>query len=177
MCLLVKEHARAVDEEYRTYDFDEWKDLSQTMEGDPKGFINTVNFKIAVPEVIQLTKYDELPQQEVKFTRKNIFKLYNHKCCYCGNRFKIDELTWDHVLPRSKGGKTNWKNIVAACYSCNSKKDNRTPKEAKMKMHYRPEKPKWRPSYMIKIDTGIKIRKSWPRFIDKMYWNVELEQD
>jgi 5-methylcytosine-specific restriction endonuclease McrA len=176
ICLLYRGHAVAVDQDYRTYNFDEWKEMSQLMEESPNGFVHSINFKIAIPEVVALTYYDELPKNDVRFTRKNLYKHYGHKCCYCGNKFKSEDLNLDHIIPKSRGGKTDWSNIVLSCLKCNSDKDNKTPSEARLKMHYQPSKPVWRPSYAVCMGTGVKVRQSWKKFIDSVYWNSELEQ-
>jgi 5-methylcytosine-specific restriction endonuclease McrA len=174
MCLLYKGHAVVVDEQYATYNFEQWRDVSQAMEDSPSGFIHAVNFKIAIPEIILLTFYDKLPKSEVKFTRKNIYKHYNFKCCYCGKRFGTDEVNLDHVIPKSRGGKTEWNNIVLTCVTCNSNKSDKTPREAGFKMYYKPSKPQWRPSYAVRINTGMRVKQSWRKFIDSVYWNGEL---
>jgi len=177
MTLMYKGQATAIDEYYNRYTFDEWKDLSQAITDSPNGFVQGFNFKIAVPEIIALTMYDELPSNEVKFTRKNLYKHYDFKCCYCGKRFKSEDINLDHVIPKSRGGKTEWDNIVLSCLACNFKKDRHTPQEAGMKMFYTPSKPEWRPAYALHLHTGINIKKSWQKFIDVCYWNVDLEKD
>jgi 5-methylcytosine-specific restriction endonuclease McrA len=171
--LLYKGQATALDDQYMTYDFDEWKQASEAFANN--GFIQAVSFRIAIPEIIVLKYYDELPRSDVRFTRKNIYKHYNFKCCYCGSRFKTEELNLDHVTPRSKGGPTDWKNIVLTCIPCNARKGSNTPEQAGFKMHYRPTKPAWRPAYALKIDSGLKIRLSWQKFIDSVYWNSDLD--
>jgi 5-methylcytosine-specific restriction endonuclease McrA len=77
-----------------------------------------------VPAVIAIRDYNK-NAGDVNFSRKNIFIRDNHKCQYCLDTFKTSELTLDHVLPRSKGGKTSWENIVSACKKCNHAKSNR----------------------------------------------------
>src|SRR3989338_4561759 len=72
--LLYLDHARVVDEEYRTYNFSDWCELSSLIESHPSGFIYTPSFRIAIPEVIALKTYDQLPVSEVKFTRRNIYE-------------------------------------------------------------------------------------------------------
>jgi 5-methylcytosine-specific restriction endonuclease McrA len=128
--------------------------------------------------MIRLTKYDRLPQRTVRFTRKNIFEHYDYRCAYCGKKFKSKELNFDHVVPRSHGGKTGWDNIVPSCYGCNTRKADRTPREAGMKMYYLPSKPKWHGNgIVIGATLPIKVRESWQRVIDSAYWDSELEQD
>ena len=175
MTLLFTGNAVVVDEDFRQYNFEEWKDLSQYLESYK--FIHTSNFKIAIPEVISLTHYDEMPSTEVKFTRKNLYKHYHYKCCYCGKRFDTKDLNLDHVIPKSRGGITNWQNIVLSCYQCNSVKGSRTPKEAGMQMSYQPNKPEWRPMYAVKLDPERHMKKSWQKFIDSIYWGIEIEQE
>ena len=175
LTLVYTDRASIVDEEYRTYSFEDWQELSRMIKNHPAGFIKTPNFKIAVPEVIALKFYDRLPTTEVKFTRRNLYEHYNYRCCYCGKKFASSELNLDHVIPRSRGGKTNWANIVTACIPCNLKKANKLPDEAGMALLTKPSKPKWRGSLALSLNSSVKIRASWQRFIDNMYWNGELD--
>src|SRR5262245_47211651 len=108
LSLLYQGHADALDETLQAHGFEDWKELSAAMETHPSGFINTTTFRIAVPEIIRLTRYDRLPKAEVKFTRRNIYEHYGYRCCYCGLQFKTSELNLDHVVPRSKSGRTDW---------------------------------------------------------------------
>lgn len=84
-----------------------------------------------LPKTIMVKKY---VKHRPKFTpsRRNIFLRDDYKCRYCGEELGHDELTLDHVLPRSRGGGNTWNNLVAACFPCNSRKANRTPEEAGM---------------------------------------------
>jgi 5-methylcytosine-specific restriction endonuclease McrA len=175
LSLVYLDHARVVDQEYRTYNFEDWRELSQMQTANPAGFVKTPTFRIAIPEVITLRNYDRLPVGDVKFTRRNIYEHYGYKCCYCGNRFSTHELNLEHVLPRSRGGKTDWSNIVTACMPCNLKKADRLPDECGMKLLMKPSKPKWRGSASLVFRAPFKIKASWQRFIDTVYWNTELE--
>lgn len=176
MSLLWQSQADALDESLQAYDFNTWKELSQQMAAHPNGFVNTVNFKIAIPEVIKLTKYDRLPKHEVKFTRKNIYQHYGFKCCYCGGKFKTENLNLDHVIPRSKGGPTDWTNIVTACIPCNSKKGDKTPNEVGMKLLVQPNKPKWKGAKSLLCHGNVSpVRTMWQRLIDHKYWSGELD--
>lgn len=173
--LLCRGHAKVVDEDYSQYSFDEWRELSQLMTENPSGFVHSISFKMAIPDIIALTKYDRLHEREVTFTRRNIYKHYNNRCCYCGHMFRTEDLNLDHVFPKSRGGKANWENIVLSCLPCNSKKADRTPAEAGLRSFYVPSKPTWTKSFEIKVSTGIPMRMSWARIIDKEYWNAELQ--
>lgn len=172
MSLLYTGQAKAVDvDDFIARDFNDWKELSQVKQGN---FIHTETFKILIPEVIALNFYDELPPGEVKLTRKNIFERDKNNCGYCGKHFNREELNIDHVVPKSKGGKTEWTNLICSCTSCNNKKSARTPEEAGMKLQWAPAKPGWKGK--IEIITGANRRISWKKFIEYAYWNVELER-
>lgn len=173
--LVYLDHARVVDEDYRTYSFDDWRELASAVTKEPAGFIHTPSFKLAIPDVIALRYFDGLPKSEVKFTRRNIYEHYNYRCAYCGQKFNSSELNLEHVVPKSRGGKTDWTNVVTSCIPCNLKKGNRLPEEAHMKLLSRPSKPKWRGSAAIVFRPGFRIKASWQRFIDNIYWNTELD--
>jgi 5-methylcytosine-specific restriction endonuclease McrA len=93
-----------------------------------------------VPSVIRLRRYVRRPRgQRVAFNRKNLFRRDDHACQYCGLR--SNDLTLDHVLPRSRGGPTSWENVVACCRRCNAQKRDRTPDEARMRLRRQPSAP------------------------------------
>ena len=101
-------------------------------DGDP--FIQAMRLRLRVPEVIALTDYDRLPSAAVTFSRRNMFKRDHWTCQYCGAQPGSDELTIDHVVPRSQGGTSTWENCVLACVTCNKRKADRTPQQAGMKL-------------------------------------------
>lgn len=78
----------------------------------------------------------------VKVSRRNVWARDKGKCQYCGGSISMKESTLDHVMPRSRGGKKSWDNIVLSCFDCNQKKDDKTPREAGMKLLSKPKKPK-----------------------------------
>lgn len=92
-----------------------------------------------LPTVIRLRHYVRVPYKEIPLTRRNILHRDNHTCQYCG--YSGDNLTLDHVLPRSRGGGETWENMVTACVQCNVRKGSRTPKEANMPLANSPRKP------------------------------------
>ena len=94
------------------------------------------------PAVVRLTKGSVSTKQSVRFSRVNVFTRDRFRCQYCGERKPLKQLNYDHVIPRVKGGKTVWENIVTSCYACNDKKGCRTPEEAGMTLLKRPIKPK-----------------------------------
>jgi 5-methylcytosine-specific restriction endonuclease McrA len=163
--------ARIVDpDDYRLYTWQDWADL---IPHDDEPFILTSRRKLKVPEVVTLSHYDRVPANVVTFSRRNVFKRDRFTCQYCGAQPGSEELTIDHVVPRSHGGATTWENCVLACIECNAKKANRTPEQASMPLHRRPTRPQWRPLYASR---GVRVD-SWARFISEAYWTVELHDD
>jgi 5-methylcytosine-specific restriction endonuclease McrA len=177
--LLFRELAEVVhidQGQYTSYDFSEWCELSELareFEPDAHDWIRTVRFDIAVPRIIRLAFYDRLPKQAVKFNRRNLYARDGNKCQYCGKKYSTSELSLDHVIPRSLGGKTTWENIVCACLQCNIKKGGRTPEMAHMHLIAAPKKPRRNPVITVKLADGRYA--SWKAFLDNAYWSVELK--
>ena len=176
LSLVYLEHARVVDEDYRTYNFSYWRELSSMIETHPSGFIRTPSFRIAIPDVIALKAYDQLPVSEVKFTRRNIYDHYEYRCCYCGDKFATKDLNLEHVLPKSRGGASTWDNIVTSCIPCNLRKGDNLPGEAGMKLLIQPTRPKWKGAQSLVLHSNFRVKASWQKFIDNIYWNAELEK-
>jgi 5-methylcytosine-specific restriction endonuclease McrA len=161
----------AGDGDFRTLNFQQWRDLSAA-DPDADSSVGTVSFRIRVPRVILLMGFDRFPKKEVKFTRHNLFERDRNTCQYCGKVFDRRDLNLDHVIPRDRGGPTTWENIVCSCIPCNTRKANRTPAEAQMRLVRKPKRPKWRP--FVQVSFGASIHDSWRHFLDVAYWNVEL---
>ena len=85
-----------------------------------------------LPQHIMLKKYVYIPYRDASPCRQNVFKRDTSTCQYCSVKVNKELLTIDHVIPKSRGGKHEWNNIVTCCLNCNRKKGNRTPKEANM---------------------------------------------
>jgi 5-methylcytosine-specific restriction endonuclease McrA len=103
-----------------------------------------------VPSILQLMGRNKR-KKSVAFSRKALFFRDNYCCAYCEEQFSPKELTLDHVTPYCQGGKTNWENIVAACFDCNIKKGGNTPEQAKMPLKFKPYTPKWNPAFFIQL--------------------------
>lgn len=134
------------------------------------GFVRSSTLVIKMPAVVRLLNLFRRNKHQVKFSRTNIFARDGYKCQYCGDKFDINELTYDHVTPRSQGGKTCWENIASCCSDCNLKKANRTPEQARMKLLKTPIKPKWIPAIQIQLSSKA-VPDQWRSFL---YWNTEL---
>jgi len=128
---------------------------------------------VKVPAVVRLVNAFRRHKNRVKFNRANIFARDRYSCQYCGEKGKMADLTYDHVIPRSRGGKTEWTNIATACLPCNSAKGNRTPAEASMKLRGKPLVPSWVPSMMFRVS-----QESAPQaWHDYLFWTSELDPD
>ncbi|UII26611.1 HNH endonuclease [Fulvivirga maritima] len=104
--------------------------------------LHSVTKSFPMPAVIRLTKYVNVPYKGVALTRQNVFKRDNFTCQYCGTK---KELTLDHVVPRSKGGKSAWNNLVTACKRCNTRKGDNSPEEVGISLKTSP----FRPTYIM----------------------------
>ena len=182
-CLLAKESAEVIhveDGRYNSYDFDSWVELSKLKERwqDPSDdgwdWVRTVSFDIRVPRIIRLLFYDRLPRQDVKFNRKNIFARDGSRCQYCGKKFPTNQLSLDHVIPKARGGKSTWTNIVCCCFDCNVRKGGRPPQTSGMTLVRKPFKPRRNPLIQVKL-THPRYQ-HWQQFLDTAYWSVELKQ-
>ena len=131
--------------------------------------VRSPSSEIRLPSVVSLKTYVK-PARNPAFTRFNVFLRDRFTCQYCGSH---EDLTFDHVVPRSKGGQTTWENIVVCCVPCNAKKGGRTPKQAGMKLLNHPQRPVWNLAFRLTI--GIRqMPTSWR---DYLYWNLELTQE
>jgi 5-methylcytosine-specific restriction endonuclease McrA len=161
--------AKSLDKDFIAYKFVDWLEYSMLPEVIDDGYsmVNTINHKIAIPDIIVLDSYSGLPRSEVKFTRQSIFERDKFICQYCGQQFKREELEKEHVIPRSQGGLSVWTNIVTACGACNDKKAGMTPEQAGMKLIRKPVEPKWIGPF-DKIRNKPNIRPAWSHFLDKV---------
>ncbi len=178
-CLLCKELAEVItidDGQYVSFNFASWREVSEAraLYKEPDDdFIRTVQFEIQVPRIIRLLTYERFPRHKVKFNRKNLFARDGNRCQYCGKKFPTTELSLDHLVPRSRGGRATWDNIVCACLRCNVRKGGRTPREAGMRLIRDPVEPKTSPVLSLKL--SHRKYRSWKTFLDNAYWSVELE--
>lgn len=161
---------------YVSYDFDDWRELSEfrrEFEPEKHDWVRTVRFQIAVPRIVRVLTFSKFPRQEVKLNRRNIYARDQNRCQYCGKRFKPSELSLDHVVPRSRGGPNAWNNMVCCCVRCNVRKGGRIPAEAGMRLIAQPVKPRVSP--VVSISLSRSKYSSWQQFLDHAYWNVELK--
>jgi 5-methylcytosine-specific restriction endonuclease McrA len=134
--------------------------------------VRSPRFEMRLPSVISLKDYVPTARRPA-FTRFNVFLRDGFECQYCGDGFPTQDLTFDHVVPRSRGGRTVWENVVTACGDCNLSKGNRLPRESGMSPLHRPYQPT---TYHLQ-ENGRRfppnfLHQSWRDFL---YWDVELD--
>jgi 5-methylcytosine-specific restriction endonuclease McrA len=166
--LLLQDHAQVIytgDSSFRMMDSAAWLALSEEeVPGDNEAYVQTIRLRIRAPKVLLLRNYAQLPVKEVKFNRENLFERDNYRCQYCGNGFAAAQLNMDHVIPRDRGGRTSWENIVTSCIKCNTRKANRLPHQANMLLIRKPERPRWRPFVSSLI--GQDYDSDWEHFVN-----------
>lgn len=147
LTLLYVGRSKVVSADFTTFDWERWADRCP---GPGDEFVDGVCLRIRVPRVIQLLDFDRVPTPRVKFTRANVYLRDDHRCQYCGRHGSERDLTLDHVQPRSRGGRTSWRNIVVSCIACNARKGDRLPEEAGMSLLRRPRQPRWHPATALR---------------------------
>ena len=148
--LIYQEVARAVNEQYETFTFEDWGRLDV---GSDDEAIGTTSGHIRVPRVIVLASYDRIPRRHVRYSRLNVFARDKYTCQYCGEQPPRSRLNLDHVVPRSLGGRTSWENVVCSCVDCNRRKGGRTPEQARLRLRRKPARPAWTPMSNLVVST------------------------
>ena len=120
-----------------------------------------------MPAVVRLKKMPRTHKKAVKFSRVNVYQRDHYCCQYCGHRFPMAQLSYDHVVPRSAGGRTVWENIVTACRRCNTKKDNKTCDESGMWPLTQPRRPTSLPMSPPIVDLA-KAPVEWQGFLGQV---------
>jgi 5-methylcytosine-specific restriction endonuclease McrA len=124
-----------------------------------------VRLDLRLPQILLLREFDRVPVQDTKLNRKNVFERDQYRCQYCGEIFPESKLNLDHVIPRDRGGRTSWENLVTSCIECNSRKANRLPHQAGLSLRRQPLRPKHRPFLSVLHRAGS--REIWEPFIGK----------
>jgi len=165
---------------YINYNFDSWAEISDLRKqleelGELDDVIYTERLTLIIPSVIRLIHYDRMPRSTLKLTRRNVYIRDNSTCQYCGKKLPTDKLNLDHVVPKSRGGKNTWENLVCSCFKCNGKKAGKLLDEAHMKLIKPALKPKYNPA--LKVHIASKRYEAWKDFISEAYWTVEIPEE
>ncbi|MFQ5913217.1 MAG: HNH endonuclease [Nitrospinota bacterium] len=137
---------------------------AEAVEGD--GFlVRSFHLSLRLPSVIRLQRYVRIPRRgEIAFSKRNVFRRDNHSCQYCGYQGK--GLTIDHVIPRSRGGRTSWENVVVACQPCNSEKGNRTLGESGFSLLRTPHRPYFLFHHYVASSIQMSTLETWKKYIE-----------
>jgi len=177
---------------YQTFDFENWclnwdDAIRMAKVAEDQRIVRANGMSLLLPEVIVCTEYRGFGfkvnhKRKPKFSRRNLYLRDRCVCQFCGKKFYTEDLTMDHVVPKSKGGKVCWTNIVLACTTCNNRKSNMTLAEAKMRLIRQPFEPKvddlkLNPVDRLRMRIGRHVPKGWENFLSKAYWQVEMDHD
>jgi 5-methylcytosine-specific restriction endonuclease McrA len=135
------------------------KDKAESLEHNGR----VVYANLPLPTVIRLRQYIKIPYRDIPLTRKNILERDRHTCQYCTKRG--EQLTLDHIIPRSRGGVDSWENLVTACMRCNVRKGNRTPREADMELLTQPRKPHSSLYFELLKYTRDNVNHEWRKYV------------
>ncbi len=116
-----------------------------------------------LPTVIRLRHYVQIPYKEIPLTRRNVLERDRHTCQYCNHRG--EDLTLDHIVPKSRSGGDTWENLVTACVRCNVHKGNRTPREANMPLLSQPRKPHSSLYFELVKQTKSDSEHQWRKYV------------
>ena len=160
--LIYREVARAVNEHYETFDFEEWTQIAVSTNG---AAIGTVRGPVLVPRVIVLMSFDRIPKRHLRYSRVNVFARDKYTCQYCGVEPPRGQLNLDHVIPRSLGGRTTWENVVCSCVACNRKKGGRTPTQAMLRVRRSQQRTRWT-TLMTLMPSSVRYNECRPFLIE-----------
>jgi 5-methylcytosine-specific restriction endonuclease McrA len=163
---------------YESHSFKSWAELSafksaSGITSDDDRLLYTGTQTIIIPTVIRTLYYDGVAHEKVKLSRRNIYLRDNYTCSYCGKKFSTESLNIDHIIPKSRGGITEWGNLTCSCRKCNTKKNDRTPEEAGMRLLRKPYIPRY--NLLLNYESSYKrYFKTWGEFVTDVYFSSEL---
>ena len=155
-----------------------WTGRAEVVEEYENRVVRSPSFEIKVPSIIRfLGRVRGLFRKGVKFNRHNVYLRDKGRCVYCGNKVSKSNFTYDHVAPKSQGGKTIWTNVVIACLRCNQRKSNRTPAQARMRLRVQPIRPRSLPGTAhSSLAWNEDMPETWKDYLRTVsYWTAELE--
>lgn len=166
---LVTGKAQIVDDNYAVYNLEQWDAYSKTADQETRekypGILRSPSIQLLVPQVIRFPdcEYTSPLIKTVKYSRRNIYTRDSNTCQYCGEKFRKEDLTLDHIIPKSKGGRSSWTNIVTCCKMCNMEKGDQLLEDLGWKLLRQPVKPKWNSHVGVPFKTAKK--RYWEKFL------------
>lgn len=157
-----------------------WQGKVEVVEEYADRQVRSVTVALGMPSVIRFVRNARRSGKKcLRFSRDNVYVRDGGRCQYCAAPLSRREATYDHVVPRARGGLARWENIVLACVPCNQRKGCRTPEEAGMALRADPVRPRTLPGpihLMLQYDRGMPP--SWRKFLrDMTYWHGALEEE
>lgn len=160
MCY-TRDHLIVDPTDFATYGFEEWVDRG-TPAGRP---VRTTSMVFDAPEIVVTSAVQKFRDTKVNLNKSTVCKRDGYRCQYCGKKFSEANLSLDHVVPKSQGGRLVWENVVAACLKCNVSKGGRTPRQSNMKLVREPFEPRWSPMFAKRVSGATP--ESWRRILAK----------
>jgi len=158
--MLYQGRAHALAEGYEPCDFAMWCLIDA---GPDHERIGTPGGWLRVPRLMLLCTYDRVPQAPVRLSRRNVFLRDGYRCQYCGEQPPTRDLNLDHVVPRSRGGRSTWDNLVTSCRPCNLRKGRALPAECGMEPALVPRRPRW--SAAVQLEIAPRRFAEWEPFL------------
>lgn len=163
---LVAGRAEVINKQYRTFSFDQW--IQQSLDEDKEsysGIVRSPSVTILVPQVIRVPeyKYCNFAPERVRYSRVNIYRRDSYICQYCRKKTPRSDLTLDHIIPKSRGGKNIWENIVTCCKPCNTMKGDKLLSELGWELKTKPRQPRWKSH--VGIPFGAQKKAYWETFL------------
>lgn len=132
--------------------------------------VRSPSISLGMPAVVRLLRALRARRHRIRFSRMNVALRDDFRCQYCSTKLPLRELTFDHVVPRTRGGKTTWENVVMACRPCNGRKGARTPVDAGMTLRKPPLRPRYLPAATFQVQLGGDVPDAWTQWVS--YWNA-----
>ena len=140
-----------------------WNDWTSLPYNENEEYVYTVRGKIRIPKIVILSNFDKVPKKRPKFTAKNLWQRDEGICQYTGKKLTPNEGNIDHVLPKSRGGRSTWTNCVLSHKDVNARKGNKTPIEAGLRLLRQPKEPQSLPTTFY-LENKFNI-KEWDSFL------------
>jgi 5-methylcytosine-specific restriction endonuclease McrA len=153
-----------------------FQDRATVVTEDAERVLRSPSFEMGMPRVIRLKNHiSRKLRLKIPMTRRNIAIRDNSSCQYCGVVMETSDYTIDHVVPRARGGKSEWENLALACVSCNRQKSDALPNEVGLSLRQKPYEPnQFDPRFNFRLHIKV-LRPEWKDYASYLYWNVELD--